>query len=88
MTSTAVELTPLATGVDFGPDTFEVALADGRGLSVPLVWFPRLLKATPDQRADWELIGDGEGIHWPRIDEDISVAGLLRGERSTESSHR
>jgi len=56
-----------------------VALADGRTLSVPLVWYPRLLNATAEQRKDWQLIGDGEGVHWPQIDEDLSVAGLLRG---------
>src|SRR3712207_1155769 len=56
-----------------------VALADGRTLSVPLVWYPRLLNASTEQRNDWELIGDGEGLHWPQIDEDLSAAGLLRG---------
>ena len=56
-----------------------VALADGRTLSVPLVWYPRLLNATAEQRNDWQLIGDGEGVHWPQIDEDLSGAGLLRG---------
>jgi hypothetical protein len=60
-------------------DELVVALADGRTLSVPLVWYPRLLNASAKQRSDWELIGDGEGIRWPRIDEDLSAAGLLRG---------
>jgi hypothetical protein len=46
------------------------------------VWYPRLLRATTDQRNDWELIGEGEGIHWPQIDEDLSVAGILRGTRA------
>jgi uncharacterized protein YegP (UPF0339 family) len=60
-------------------DELVVALADGRTLSVPLVWYPRLLNASAEQRSDWRLIGDGEGVHWPQIDEDLSAAGLLRG---------
>jgi hypothetical protein len=60
-------------------DELVVALADGRTLSVPLVWYPRLLNASAEQRGDWELIGDGEGVHWPQIDEDLSAAGMLRG---------
>jgi hypothetical protein len=56
-----------------------VLLADGRKISVPLAWFPRLLRATADQRRNFELLGEGEGIHWPDIDEDLSVAGLLPG---------
>ncbi len=58
--------------------TLSVNLADGRTISVPLAWFPRLLEATPKQRAEWELIGEGIGIHWEAIDEDISVASLLQ----------
>ena len=84
MTSTAVELTPLATNVEVTADRLTVELVDGRSISVPIVWFPRLLKADPASRTRWELIGDGDGIHWPDLDEDISVAGLLRGERSSE----
>jgi predicted ester cyclase len=60
-------------------DELVVTFADGRTLSVPLVWYPRLLNALAEQRNDWELIGDGEGVHWPQIDEDLSAAGLLRG---------
>lgn len=56
-----------------------VSLVDGRKLSVPLAWYPRLLHASIEDRNVWELIGDGEGIHWPRIDEDLSVSGILRG---------
>lgn len=59
-------------------------LVDGRRLSVPLVWFPRLLRASNEQRAKWELLGDGEGIHWSLIDEDLSVDGLLAGGRSRD----
>ena len=58
-------------------DSLVVDLADGRTISVPLVWYPRLLAATPAQRANWRIAGGGFGIHWPDLDEDISVAGLL-----------
>jgi hypothetical protein len=66
-----------ARRVEFVPDALVVHLEDGRSLSVPLQWFPRLRDATPEQRNNWRLIGPGTGIHWPDIDEDISVAGLL-----------
>lgn len=56
-----------------------VDLMDGRTISVPLAWYPRLLRATPKQRAAWETAGTGYGIHWPEIDEDLSTEGLLRG---------
>jgi hypothetical protein len=70
---------PKAREVCVSEDELTVLLADGRRISVPLVWFPRLLHATPDQRRNLEILGEGEGIHWPEIDEDLSVAGLLRG---------
>ena len=60
-------------------DSLVVDLLDGRTISVPLAWYPRLLHATAEQRAGWELAGAGFGIHWPEIDEDLSVAGLLAG---------
>ena len=60
-------------------DSLIVDLMDGRTISVPLVWYPRLLHAAPEQRAKWELAGAGYGIHWPEIDEDLSTEGLLRG---------
>ena len=60
-------------------DELVVGLADGRTLSVPLAWFPKLLSATPEQREHWQLSGGGYGIHWPDIDEDLSTEGLLRG---------
>ena len=60
-------------------DELQVVLADGRRLSTPLAWFPRLLHATSAQRAHFEILGDGIGIHWPDVDEDLSVEGLLRG---------
>src|SRR5260221_10596022 len=68
-----------ATEVETSDDELTVSLADGRRISVPLAWFPRLLNATPKERAEFRLIGQGQGIHWPRIDEDVSIAGLLRG---------
>jgi hypothetical protein len=71
---------PGATAVECTDDELIVALSDGRTLPVPLAWFPRLLSATAAERADWRLIGSGEGIHWEALDEDLSVRGLLRGE--------
>ena len=70
---------PVADAVDvsFTEDEIIVALADGRRVSAPLEWFPRLLRATPGQRANWTLIGRGVGIHWEDVDEDISVRSLL-----------
>ncbi|HEX2202324.1 MAG TPA: DUF2442 domain-containing protein [Longimicrobium sp.] len=66
-------------------DALTVELADGRVLSVPLVWYPRLAHGTPEERNHWRLIGRGEGIHWPDLDEDLSVEGLLAGRPSGES---
>jgi hypothetical protein len=62
-----------------------VDLADGRSIAVPLVWYPRLAHGTHEERTNWRLIGRGEGIHWPELDEDISVENLLSGARSGES---
>lgn len=73
----AEKVEPLALDVSFTNDALRVVLADGREVSAPLQWFPRLLAATPAERARWELIGDGIGIHWPLIDEDIEVESLL-----------
>jgi hypothetical protein len=64
----------------------QVELVDGRVLSVPTTWYPRLASASDPERRSWVLIGAGVGIHWPQLDEDISVEGLLRGERSGEST--
>lgn len=66
-------------------DTLKVDLTDGRTVSVPLAWYPRLVYGTVAERNHWELLGDGEGIHWPSLDEDISVAGILLGRSSAES---
>lgn len=79
MSTSTVEVHPLAQNVEFTDDDLVVSLVDGRKVVVPLVWFPRLATATTSQLKNFELLGDGEGIHWPEIDEDLSVAGLLRG---------
>lgn len=82
MSSVAVETTARATEVTVTDDELVVHLVDGRTLSVPLVWFPRLLHASPEQRVAVRIIGDGEYLHWQDADEDLSVAGLLRGSRA------
>lgn len=79
MTSSKLKPDPRAVNVMCDDDDLSVALADGRRITVPLAWFPRLPSATPEQRGSWELVGDGQGIHWPQIDEDLTVEGLLRG---------
>jgi Protein of unknown function (DUF2442) len=71
----------LAVDVSCSNDSLTVVLDDGRTVSVPLVWFPRLLAATPRERKEWESIGGGIGMHWEAIDEDITVASLLQPER-------
>ncbi|MBL4681508.1 MAG: DUF2442 domain-containing protein [Pseudomonadales bacterium] len=70
---------PFAMGVGFTDTELIVTLVDGRTISVPLAWFDTLSKATSTQREDFEILGDGEGIHWPQLDEDLSVKGLLIG---------
>jgi len=77
----------LAVELACSDDALTVVLDDGRTVSVPLVWFPRILNATPKQRKEWELIGGGIGIHWEAIDEDISVASLLRPEKFMRLAH-
>jgi hypothetical protein len=78
MPTSTVKLDATAVDVTVHDDRLIVVLADGRELAAPLAWFPRLLEATPEQRRNWRFIGRGHGIHWSDIDEDISVAGLLR----------
>ena len=86
MSSLAVEnQAPLATQVKVTRATLSVEIADGRTISAPLAWYPRLSHATADERNSWRLIGGGRGIHWPALDEDISVANLLAGQPSAES---
>lgn len=65
--------------VQFNDDALSVSLRDGRVITVPLAWYPRLLNATPAQRQNWKVAGGGYGIHWPDLDEDLSTGGLLRG---------
>ena len=74
-----------AQSVTVTEDTLTIDLSDGRTVSVPLAWFPRLLHGTPKERGNWRIIGDGEGIHWPDLDEDISVENLIFGRPSGES---
>ena len=76
---------PEAMTVSVTEDALAVQLSDGRDISVPLSWYPRLVHATPEERDHWELIGGGQGIHWPDLDEDISVEMLLAGRKSGES---
>jgi hypothetical protein len=78
MPISAVKLNATAIDVMVTDERLVVTLADGRELSAPLMWFTRLLDATEEQRRNWRLIGRGQGIHWPDVDEDISVASLLR----------
>jgi hypothetical protein len=80
MSTLTLETDPLATDVSVSETMLRVTLEDGRELSVPVEWYPRLRDASPAQRGNWRLIGRGEGIHWPEIDEDISVLGLLKGK--------
>ncbi|PKM01846.1 MAG: DUF2442 domain-containing protein [Gammaproteobacteria bacterium HGW-Gammaproteobacteria-6] len=76
---------PFAQNVAVSDDTLSVDLSDGRSISVPLAWYPRLSHASSAERTRWHLIGRGLGIHWDALDEDISVAGLLAGKPSGES---
>ena len=76
---------PNAQHVSVSEDALTVELEDGRTLSAPLGWYPRLAHAKPEERSRWRLIGQGAGIHWDDIDEDISIEGLLLGKRSGES---
>jgi len=86
MSTLVTERDIFAESVHFSEDSLTVRLDDGRTLSIPLAWYPRLLNGTKAERENCELIGDGEGIHWPELDEDISVEGLLAGRRSAESA--
>jgi hypothetical protein len=86
MSSSSVEIREaLATRVELSEHTLSLELADGRTIAAPLDWYPRLAHATAEERGSWRLIGGGRGVHWPEIDEDISVANLLAGQPSMES---
>ena len=76
---------PRAEEVTVTEDTLQAALSDGRTISVPLAWYPRLVHATQGERDNWELIGDGQGIRWPDLDEDLRIEGLIAGRPSGES---
>ncbi len=86
MNSSTVETqVPTATGVQVSDDTLSVDLSDGRTISAPVAWYPRLSHGTSEEQGHWRLIGNGRGIHWPDLDEDISVENLLAGQPSGES---
>lgn len=86
MSTSGIEIqTPTAREVRVSDDALTVDLSDGRTISVPLAWFPRLTHGSETERSNWTLIGRGEGIHWPELDEDISIESLLAGRRSGES---
>lgn len=79
MTSSTITTDERVADVEVTEDTLSVTLMDGRTISVPLLWYPRLLHATAKQRCNWHIAGGGYGIHWPDVDEDLSTEGLLRG---------
>src|SRR4051794_4491204 len=85
MSTSGAEIRGAAQSVSVSDDALIVDLADGRTITTPLAWFPRLAHGAPAERKNWRLIADGEGIHWPDLDEDISVESLLAGRRSGES---
>ncbi len=87
MTTSTIDIQKLkAHNVVVTEDSLTVDLTDGRTISVPLAWYPRLLHGKPEERSNWRLIGKGEGIHWPDLDEDLSIAGLILGRPSGESA--
>ncbi|MBU6186274.1 MAG: DUF2442 domain-containing protein [Cyanobacteria bacterium REEB444] len=87
MTSLMIELlaVPKIQGVTITDDTLSADLSDGRTISVPLAWYPRLMNASVEERKDWRFIASGEGIHWTQLDEDISIKNLILGQPSGES---
>ena len=86
MHTSMIELeVPTVSNVVMTDDTMTVDLADGRSIAVPLAWYPRLVNATPQERSAWHIIGQGHGLHWDALDEDISVENLLMGRGSGES---
>ncbi len=85
MTTLILETEPLVIKVTVTDEKVIVDLADGRSLSVPLAWYPRLLHGSPEERSNWQLLGDGYAIEWADLDEHIGVEGLLAGRRSSES---
>jgi hypothetical protein len=86
MTTSTLASSPMAVSVQTSDDTLSVSLSDGRVVSGPISWYPRLSHALPRHRVVWELIGRGHGIHWPELDEDISVENMLLGQPSGEGA--
>ena len=86
MTTFVIRHDVFALDVSFSEDAMSISLDDGRTMTVPLAWYPRLLHAKREELENFELIGSGEGLHWPDLDEDISIEGVLDGRRSSESS--
>jgi hypothetical protein len=85
MTTLVLDIDPTAVAITIDDDTLAIDLADGRRLVVPLAWYPRLLHASPPERQNWQLLGEGYAIEWPDLDEHIGIEGLLAGRRSGES---
>jgi len=85
MTTLVLETEPAALEIEVTAEKLSVELADGRSISVPLAWYPRLVAGTPEERQSWKLLGDGYAIEWPDLDEHIGIEGLLAGRRSGES---
>jgi len=83
-----INLNERVKDVHFTEDTIGVDLMDGRSITVPLAWYPRLLNASPEQLAQWEICGGGYGIHWESLDEDLSTEGMLRGAPAPEARTR
>ena len=88
MTTSAIKTDTRVQNVYFTEDDISVDIMDGRTISVPLAWYPKLLAATPQQRENWQISGGGYGIHWSEIDEDLSTEGLLRGAPAPSSQFR
>jgi hypothetical protein len=86
MTTLVLEADPVAVDVEMTMDNFTVNLTDGRSISIPLAWYPRLAHASSDEKNNWQLLGDGYAIEWPDLDEHIGIEGLLAGRRSGESN--
>lgn len=87
MSALMFETEPAAIQVTITDEKLVVELADGRGISIPLAWYPRLLHGSPEERQNWQLLGEGYAIEWPDLDEHIGVEGLLAGRRSSESQN-
>ena len=87
MITLTLDTEPIVNQVAFTDEQLIVSLADGRSLSVPLDWYPRLMYALPKERQNWQILGDGYAIEWVDLDEHIGIEGLLAGKRSGESQH-